>query len=310
MLSEEFNFWCLQLYLLTYEFPDTIAIVTSNSVTFLTSSKKGASVCCELCLQLDHGLYWLSVAYLEPVIAECNKGSIRAAVLARSGDDDAALSKLLSIVNESEGGGDVKLGRLTAGDASSTLIANWSAKLRGIPTVDPSKGVDNAFAIKSKLELVCCSPAALLSGRHSLCVRCSQGNIQTAAKLTSRLYRKVLVAGLEAIMEADKKVKQSVLTEKMEKALDSLEKYGIKVDASLCSYGVEPVVQSGGKYNLDITKTKACVACGCSGCRHVDDSGWFPQRFAARMTSCRLTLLLPVRALASSRTVLSLGART
>lgn len=83
-----------------------------------------------------------------------------------------------------------------------------------------------------------------------------QGNIQTAAKLTSRLYRKVLVPGLESVMESDKKVKQSSLSEKMEKALDNLEKYGIKVDPSLCLYCVQPVVQSGGAYNLDIINVK------------------------------------------------------
>lgn len=92
--------------------------------------------------------------------------------------------------------------------------------------------------------------------QYALCMHTVQGHIQTAAKLTSRLYRKVMLPAIESAMESDKKVKQSSITEKMDKALDNLEKYGIKVEASLCLYMLTPVVQSGGKYDLDIVHVK------------------------------------------------------
>lgn len=137
----------------------------------------------------------------------------------------------------------------------------------GLPTVDISRGLDAALAVKSKSELV--RPHSPVSGfvcmdadlflPFAMCIVdpvpwkaitvvdravdltaslptlvyhllfSMQSNIQTASKLTSRLYRKVLVANVESILESDKKVKQSSLTEKMEKAMESLEKYGIKV---------------------------------------------------------------------------------
>jgi hypothetical protein len=65
-----------------------------------------------------------------------------------------------------------------------------------------------------------------------------------------------MLPAIESAMESDKKVKQSSISEKMEKALDNLEKYGIKVEPSLCLFMLTPIVQSGGKYNLDVANIK------------------------------------------------------
>ena len=221
-----------------------------------------------------------AVAYLEPCVAEVNKGGIKAAVLARAGaggDEDANFTRLLGTITASGGAGEAKLGRAEAGLTTGPFMAAWKAKTRAVATVDPTRGIDHAFAIKNKTELVrvcflapcvcvcvcVCSfgvyACAFVSVRAFVCVPVcyvGQGNIQTAAKLTSRLYRKVMVPGVEKVMESDKKVKQSSISDKMTKALDNLEAYGIKVDSSLCLYAVEPVVQSGGKYDLNITKLK------------------------------------------------------
>lgn len=94
------------------------------------------------------------MAYLEPCVAEVNKGAIKASVLARTPDDDANFTKLLGIITASGGAGEARLGRAEAGVTSCPFLTAWKAKTKGVVSVDATKGIDNAFALKSKTELV------------------------------------------------------------------------------------------------------------------------------------------------------------
>ncbi len=90
----------------------------------------------------------------------------------------------------------------------------------------------------------------------------SQGNVHEAVKLTSQLMTKVMLPTLKSVMEKEKKVKHKAVCDRIETALDDLEKYRIKVaDGSECQFLVNPMMQSGGKYTTDVLHPKPYVLC-------------------------------------------------
>ena len=81
-----------------------------------------------------------------------------------------------------------------------------------------------------------------------------------AVKLTSQLMTKVMLPTLKSVMEKEKKVKHKAVCDRIEGALEDLEKYRIKVaDGSECQFLVNPVMQSGGSYTMDVLKAKVYV---------------------------------------------------
>ena len=79
-------------------------------------------------------------------------------------------------------------------------------------------------------------------------------------KLTSQLMTKVMLPTLKSVMEKEKKVKHKAVCDRIESALDDLAKYRIKVDkAEECQLLVRPVMQSGGKYTMDVLKATVYV---------------------------------------------------
>ena len=183
-----------QLFLLTYEFPEMVAVATSNSLTVLTSAKKGTCpVCVYPMLTLWEGVHRSvvrgcdrcvlragggvgevtaslvpprAVSYLDPCVEACAKSAVKLRVLARNAadGDDANFQSLLEVVRGS--GSSPKLGFIARENPEGQFIRDWRSKVHGsgIPSVDSSLGIDNALAAKSGDELVrrigCCYPTA------------------------------------------------------------------------------------------------------------------------------------------------------
>ncbi len=79
-----------------------------------------------------------------------------------------------------------------------------------------------------------------------------QANTHESVKLTTQLITKVMVPTLKSVIEKGKRVKHKAVCDRIDSALDDLEKYRIRVaDANDCQMMLNPVLQSGGKYNLD-----------------------------------------------------------
>jgi hypothetical protein len=77
---------------------------------------------------------------------------------------------------------------------------------------------------------------------------------------------------LKSVMEKEKKVKHRAVCERIEGALDDLEKYRVRVtDPAECQFLVNPVMQSGGRYTLDVLSAAVYVSgvptcpCGAIG---------------------------------------------
>ncbi len=80
--------------------------------------------------------------------------SYKVVLLEREGDDAANFVKMLATVGSS--GLDGKIGRVEAGNVASPFIVAWRERIAstGMQVVDASRGVDAAFSLKSKTELV------------------------------------------------------------------------------------------------------------------------------------------------------------
>ncbi len=80
-----------------------------------------------------------------------------------------------------------------------------------------------------------------------------QANTGVSAKVTAQLVTNVMMPELKSVVEAGRPdVKHKAVCDIITSALDEPETYGICVaDASDCQLLLNPVLQSGGKYNLD-----------------------------------------------------------
>jgi nucleosome binding factor SPN SPT16 subunit len=212
----------LHLFLIQYEFPELAMLFTETGLTILSSDKK--------------------LKHLEPLLAAKPEGcALSLALLARNKADKNAenYATLLKLAKGSGKG--AKLGVLGK-EAPLGAFAEQTKEAvdaAGLERADVTKGFGLALAPKDSVEL---------------------GHLRTAAKLTSRLLRKVFVDEMETIIDEEKKVKHSAIAVKLTAHLEAPEKLKLLhskkdvIDADDVEACFEPAVQSGGSY---VTKLSA-----------------------------------------------------
>jgi len=212
----------LHLFLIQYEFPELAMLFTETGLTILSSDKK--------------------LKHLEPLLAAKPEGcALSLALLARNkADKNAENYATLLKLTKGSGKGE-KLGVLGK-EAPLGAFAEQTKEAvdaAGLERADVTKGFGLALAPKDSVEL---------------------GHLRTAAKLTSRLLRKVFVDEMETIIDEEKKVKHSTIAGKLNAHLETPEKLKLLhskkdvIDADDVEACFEPAVQSGGSY---VTKLSA-----------------------------------------------------
>ncbi|KAL3643030.1 FACT complex subunit spt16 [Castilleja foliolosa] len=207
----------LNIWLLGYEFPETIMVFGDKRIDFLCSQKKASLL--EVVKKSAKDAVGLDVFML--VKGKNENGSkqmdtILHAIRSYSKlDDDATLT----------------VGWLAKEAPEGKLMELWLDKLKGsgLQLSDISSGLSDLFAVKDKSEITC---------------------IKKAAYLTASAMKNFVVPKVEKVIDEEKKVTHASLMEDTEKAILDPIKIGVKLKADNVDICYPPIFQSGGMFDL------------------------------------------------------------
>eukprot|EP00262_Sarcandra_glabra_P002090 TRINITY_DN12346_c0_g1_i1.p1 TRINITY_DN12346_c0_g1~~TRINITY_DN12346_c0_g1_i1.p1 ORF type:complete len:1072 (+),score=240.95 TRINITY_DN12346_c0_g1_i1:261-3476(+) len=207
----------LNIWLLGYEFPETIMVFMDKQIHFLCTQKKaalldtikksakdavGADVVTHIKAKNDDGSELMDVIFR--------------AVRAQSKSDEHDLPVVGYIAKEAPEG---------------KLLETWAEKLKGskIQLADITNGFSELFAVKDDTEIT---------------------NVKKAAFLTSSVMKHFVVPKLEKIIDEEKKVTHSSLMDDTEKAILDPARVKVKLKAENIDICYPPIFQSGGEFDL------------------------------------------------------------
>ncbi|XP_077244585.1 FACT complex subunit SPT16-like [Tasmannia lanceolata] len=207
----------LNIWLLGYEFPETIMVFMNKQIHFLCSQKK---------------------ASLLETLKKSAKDAVGADVLlhvkARSDDGSALMEEIFQAIraqSKSDSGDAPVVGYIAKEAPEGKLLETWSEKLKGtnLQLIDITNGFSEIFAAKDGTELT---------------------NVKKAAFLTSSVMKHFVVPKLEKIIDEEKKVSHSSLMDETEKAILDPAKVKVKLKAENIDICYPPIFQSGGEFDL------------------------------------------------------------
>ncbi|GMH13121.1 hypothetical protein Nepgr_014962 [Nepenthes gracilis] len=201
----------LNIWLLGYEFPETIMVFSRKQIHLLCSQRK---------------------ASLLEVIKKSAKEAVDLDVVIHvkaKGHDGT--DQMDSILRSIRSGDNLVLGYLSKETPEGSLLVTWSEKLKNskIQLVDITNGLSDLFAVKDNGELT---------------------NVKKAAFLTASVMKNFVVPKLEKIIDEEKKVSHSSLMDDTEKAILEPASVKVKLKAENVDICYPPIFQSGGKFDL------------------------------------------------------------
>ncbi|KAE9591305.1 putative peptidase M24, FACT complex subunit Spt16p/Cdc68p, creatinase/Aminopeptidase P/Spt16 [Lupinus albus] len=207
----------LNLWLLGFEFPETIMVFMKKQIHILCSQKKAS-------------------------ILESVKKPARDAVgldvvlhVKSRNDDGTALMdvilRAIRVQSKADGRDAATIGYISREDPEGKLLEAWSEKLKNTDfnLSDVSNGLSNLFAVKSNEELT---------------------SIKRAAYLTASVMKNFVVTKLETVIDEEKKTSHSTLMEETEKVILEPSKVNCKLKAENVDICYPPIFQSGGEFDL------------------------------------------------------------
>ncbi|CAI9770205.1 unnamed protein product [Fraxinus pennsylvanica] len=207
----------LNIWLLGYEFPETIMVFGDKHIHFLCSQKK---------------------ATLLEVVKRSAKEAVGADVVmhikSKSDDGsilmDAVFHALRSQLTP-DGSSAPIVGHIAREAPEGKLLEMWDDKVKnsGLQLSDITNGLSDLFSVKDKNEITCVKKAAYLSA-------CAMKNF--------------VVPKVEKVIDEEKKVTHSLLMDDTEKAILDPVKIGVKLKAENVDICYPPIFQSGGTFDL------------------------------------------------------------
>lgn len=214
--SEELRYTkslAMQLWLFGYELPDTIMVFLKHSVHFITSGKK-ASLLQSLADAAQQQAGVQLTFHVKP------KGE----------DGSSQVKEVLALASDAGG----PFGTLTKEHPEGKLMDVWHLCLTesGMEVVDIAAGLAACLSTKDEAEI---------------------RNIKKAALLCWSTMKNYSVPQLEGIVDKEKKVKHSKLSEKTEEVIGDPTKAKVKLLADNVDIAYPPIYQSGGNYDLRVS---------------------------------------------------------
>ncbi|KAF3454725.1 hypothetical protein FNV43_RR05173 [Rhamnella rubrinervis] len=207
----------LNIWLLGYEFPETIMVFMQRQIHFLCSVKK---------------------ATLLDVVKAPAKDAVGVEVVmhVKAKNDDGstlmeAIFRAIRAQSKLDGHDCLVVGYIAKEVPEGKLLETWAEKLKNVnfQLGDVTNGLCDVFAVKDKEELV---------------------NVKKAAFLTTNVMNNIVVPKLENVIDEEKKVTHSALMEETEKAILDPSKAGAKLKSDNVDICYPPIFQSGGQFDL------------------------------------------------------------
>merc|ERR1719334_1614509 len=206
----------LQAWLLGYELPDTILVLTQENIYFLASKKK--------------------IEFMRPL--ETNLDStktvpdIKLLVRDKEDKDKKNYTKLIETIKASKNG--KSLGTFTKDKFPGDFMNAWRDMLKkeSFEQVDMASSLGYLMAAKEDVEL---------------------GLVKKAAGLSSDIFSKYLKEQIIDFIDGDKKKPHSKISKDIEDQINNKESKlmsGANVDKSAVDMCYPPIIQSGGNYKL------------------------------------------------------------
>ncbi|KAI5658442.1 hypothetical protein M9H77_27235 [Catharanthus roseus] len=207
----------LNIWLLGYEFPETIMVFGGKQIHFLCSQKKAS-------------------------LLESIKGPAKEAVgvdvimLVKLKSDDGtsqmdAVLRAMRSQSKSDGHNAPVVGHIVREAPEGKLLEKWDEKLKnsGLQLCDVTNGLSELFSMKEPNEITF---------------------IKKAAYLTASAMKNYVVPKLERVIDEEKKVTHSSLMDDAEKAILDPARVKVKLKAENVDICYPPIFQSGGKFDL------------------------------------------------------------
>ncbi|XP_043700747.1 FACT complex subunit SPT16-like [Telopea speciosissima] len=207
----------LNIWLLGYEFPETIMVFMKKQIHFLCSQKK---------------------ASLLDVLKKSAKEAVGAEVVmhvkGKTDDGTALIEEIFRAVraqSKSDGIESPVVGHIAKEAPEGNLLETWSDKLKNsnFQLSDVTNGFSDFLAVKDSTEIT---------------------NVKKAAFLTASVMKHFVVPKLEKVIDEEKKISHSLLMDETEKAILEPAKVKVKLKAENVDICYPPIFQSGGEYDL------------------------------------------------------------
>ncbi|KAK0591966.1 hypothetical protein LWI29_010894 [Acer saccharum] len=190
----------LNIWLLGYEFPETIMVFTKKQIHFLCSQKK---------------------ASLLGVVKKSAMDAVGADVVlhvkAKTDDGTGLMDGIFSAVrslSKADGNDNPIVGYISRETPEGKLLETWDDRLKntGFQLSDVTNGLSDLFAVKDQDEIM---------------------NVKKAGYLTYSVMNKIVVPKLENVIDEEKKISHSSLMDETEKAILEPTKAGSKAYEAL-----------------------------------------------------------------------------
>ncbi|KAG6511843.1 hypothetical protein ZIOFF_029921 [Zingiber officinale] len=204
----------LNIWLLGYEFPETIMVFMDKQIHFICSQKKA-----KLLDTVKKSAR--EAAGLDLVIH----------VKAKDDDGTALMEDTIRAIRAQSKSESPIVGYISKEAPEGKLLETWSEKLGNstLQLIDVTNGFSDLFSVKDGTELTC---------------------IKKAAYLTSSVMKNFVVPKLERAIDEEKKVSHSSLMDDAEKAILNPTKVKVKLKAENVDICYPPIFQSGGHFDL------------------------------------------------------------
>ncbi|THU73750.1 hypothetical protein C4D60_Mb04t26150 [Musa balbisiana] len=204
----------LNIWLLGYEFPETIMVFMNKQIHFLCSQKKANLL-----------------GTIKKSAQEAVGADLVIHVKAKNIDGASLMEEVIHAVHVQSKSESPIVGYISKEAPEGKLLESWAEKLGSstLQLTDVTNGFSELFSVKDVTELTC---------------------IRKAAYLTSSVMKSFVVPKLERVIDEEKKVSHSSLMDDTEKAILEPSRVKVKLKAENVDICYPPIFQSGGQFDL------------------------------------------------------------
>jgi len=204
----------MHLYLLGYEFPDSVMVLTKGHFYFMATNKK------------------LSY-FKDQIVPHQNESTPKITLLEKSKDEGQNRENMNDLINAIRKDKGKKIGSFFKQEFDGKFIPQWITMLKDsqLDTHEIGPALSNFFLVKDESELDNCKRASIL---------------------TNKVLKHGFVQEMEAVLDNDTNITHEALAGKVEAIIMDPSKINVNISNESVDSCFTPIIQSGGKYDIKV----------------------------------------------------------